>query len=103
MSSDLPPMRPETSLIMTRMLVKTMRCDQEVRQRLREDFHNPPDIRTIRQIRIEEALGKLPRIDMDPFKVHEGYYPGDDARRLDSSNAAFLRRLRSAYPERFAA
>jgi hypothetical protein len=102
MSSDLPDMRP-SSLAMTRMLVKTMSCDHAVQLRMREDFDRPPDIRTIRQVRIEEALGRLPRVDMDPCKPHDGYYPSDASDKLRANNAVFLERLRWAYPERFAA
>jgi hypothetical protein len=102
MSADLPDFRPDSSLAMTRMLVKTMSCDLAVQVRLREDYHSPPDIRTIRQVRIEEALGALPRVDVDPYKAHEGYYPEDVAEKLKVANIAFLRLLRAAYPGRFA-
>lgn len=102
MSSDLPDMRPDSSLTMTRMLVKTMRCDRAVLIRLREDFDCPPDLRTIRQVRIEEALGRFPRPDLEPLRHNDSYYPGDEAEKLRTRNAAFLGLLRSAYPERFA-
>jgi hypothetical protein len=103
MASDLPDMRPDTSLTMARMLVKTMACDEAVQMRLREDFDHPPALRTIRQLRIEEALGRLPTYDQDPWKAHDGYYPNEVSERAAIHNKLFLDRLRTAHPERFAA
>ena len=103
MSSDLPDFRPDTSLAMARMLVQTMHCDRAVQLRLREDYHNPPCLRTIRQLRIEAACSRLPVPDMDPYKPHEGYYPSEVSEKAAWRNREFLTALRDAHPERFAA
>lgn len=103
MSSDLPDMRPETSLIMARMLVKTMPCDQAVQMRLREDFDHPPCLRTIRRLRIEAALCAMPPVKDEPFKAFEGYRPHEVSDAAARTNKLFIDRLREAHPERFAA
>jgi hypothetical protein len=87
---------------MARILVRTMRSDAAVQQRLREDYDCPPALRTIRQIRIEVGLEGLPPIKEGPFKAHEGYWPDEVSKTLRGRNAAFVRSLRAAYPERFA-
>lgn len=103
MAADLPDMLPSSSLSMARMLVKTMSCDHAVQVRLREDFDSPPCLRTIRRLRIEAALCAMPPVDLEPYKAHEGYYPGEVFDAAIAANERFIERLRWAYPERFAA
>lgn len=102
MSSDLPDMRPETSVAMARMLVKTMACDEAVQLRLREDFDHPPDLRTIRRLRIEATLCAMPPVRDEPFKAFEGYRPHEVSDLAARTNKLFVQRLREAHPERFA-
>lgn len=103
MASDLPDMRPDTSLAMARMLVQTMGCDQAVFMRLKEEFDHPPCLRTIRQLRIEAATSRLPLPDMDPPKPCDGWRPMEISEAMDWRNKAFIGALRASYPERFAA
>lgn len=102
MASDLPDMRPETSVAMAKMLVKTMACDEAVQLRLREDFDHPPCLRTIRRLRIEAALCAMPPVRDEPFKAFEGYRPQEVSDLAARSNKRFIQRLREVHPERFA-
>lgn len=100
---SLPDALPSTSTAYARMLVQTVRCDITVQQMVKADFkRHPLDLRTIKRLRIEAALARLPVPDMEPAKPHEGYYATDVSDRLRERNAAFLGLLKDAYPERFA-
>lgn len=103
MSADLPDMRPDSSAAMARMLVQTMHCDRAVFSRIKEDFDHPPCLRTIKRIRAEHLAGPKRKRRELPSTPSDGYWPTEESERAELVSAAFLRRLRKAYPERFAA
>jgi hypothetical protein len=102
MASDLPEFRAESSEAMARVLVQYMACPKAIRSRLKEDFDRPPSLTAIERYRNEHLAG-LSQPEEAAFKPHDGYWPDEAYQRANDANEGFIRRLRHAYPERFAA
>lgn len=92
MASDIPDSGHTDSTHMARVLVQYMDSPDAIRARLREDFHNPPTVTTIRRYR-NEYLAGLERAPEAPHKAHEGYYPAEVSRNAEDSNRRFLEAL----------
>jgi hypothetical protein len=100
-ASDLPDQRLPGHR-MARALASYIDCPHRVAAEMAANDIRPPSIGTIRRYR-EQYLAERHRKPVESFKAHEGYHPGDAFDAAESANEAFLRRLRAAYPERFAA
>jgi hypothetical protein len=92
MASDLPETGFDKSTDMAKVLVTYMDDAHAIRARLREDFHCPPTLSTIRRYRNEHLAG-LERAPEAPHKAHEGYYPDEVSRNAEERNKRFVEAL----------
>lgn len=100
-ASDLPDQRLAGHR-MARALASYIDCPYRVAEEMAANDVRPPTIYTIRRYR-QQYLAERGGAPVETFKAHEGYYPHEVSRCAEAANEAFLRRLRAAYPERFAA
>jgi hypothetical protein len=93
MASDLPDFGHHDSTHMARVLVQYMDNPDAIRARLREDFHNPPTVTTIRRYRTEYLAARAEPAEEIAHKAHEGYYPADVSKSAEAASKRFLERL----------
>jgi hypothetical protein len=91
MASDIPDTFGSPTA-MARALVTYIACPHEVRRRVLDNFRSAPCIGAIKTLR---AAHLRPPTPVEPFKPHDGYYPGDAADALAKTNTEFLMRLRA--------
>ena len=91
-ASDLPDIGHHDATHMAKVLVQYMDSAQAIRDRLSEDYHNPPTISTIRRLR-KEHLESLLKPAEAPHKPHEGYYPAEHSERMAERSKRFVAAL----------
>lgn len=91
MSSDLPDMRPESSMTMARALVVYMDDPKAVQSRIREEFDLGPSLTTIRKLRAAH-LASLAR-EPEDHRPCDAYQPWKQRDILEATTTEFLRRL----------
>lgn len=89
MSSDLPEAHADP-MAMARSLVTYIDCPDRVFRAVRGEFGTSPCHETIRQLR---ASHLKPVAHSEPWKPHDGYYPGEAVKAADRANRLFLLRL----------
>lgn len=100
-AADLPETH-RSSAAMARVLATYMDDPLAIRSAILTNFDRSPSLYEIRKLRADHLEGRGRRRQQQAICPHDGYWPAEASERAAAVNETFLRRLRRAYPARFA-